>query len=229
MHHNASTRAQQAVIFDLDGVIIDSEEWWDEVRTELATTHGREWPAEATRAMQGMSTNEWSTYLAETVGIPRTAPDIANKVIETMAARYAAELPLITGAVETVRTIAEEYVVAIASSSPRILIDTVLAESGLDPAVAYSLSTEQVAAGKPSPAVYLAVAAELDCDPKLSVAIEDSSNGLRSAHAAGLLVVAVPNPTFPPTADALDLADAVIADISLLNVEVVQRLIASRQ
>ncbi len=224
MISDSPTREVQAVIFDLDGVLIESEEWWDEVRSGMAADHDLPWPTDATRAMQGMSTVEWSKYLANTVGIPGDPAEVAQAVIDRMAARYAAELPLIAGAVDAVKAIAVTWPVGIASSSPKMLIDTILKETGLDHVVAYSLSTEQVHAGKPSPAVYQTVAAHLGCEPSRTVGVEDSSNGLRSASAAGLIVVAIPNPGYPPASDALDLADVIIADISLLTPEVIRDL-----
>ena len=224
MDSDSTTIEVEAVIFDLDGVLIESEEWWDEVRSGMAADHDRAWPADATRAMQGMSTPEWSAYMANTVGIPGTPAEVAQAVIGRMAARYAADLPLIAGAIDAVKAIAADWPVGIASSSPRVLIDTVLKETNLDQVVAYSLSTEQVAAGKPSPAVYQAVAAKLGCEPARTVGVEDSSNGLRSASAAGLLIVAIPNPAYPPAPDALDLADVIIADISLLTPAVIGAL-----
>lgn len=221
MTNDAATNEIQAVIFDLDGVIVDSEQWWDEVRHGLAIEQGLQWPDDATRRMQGMSTEEWSTYLNETVGIAGRPHEIAQLVIEAMAARYASSLPLIKGATEAVTEIASRWPVGIASSSPRVLIDTVLRSSGLGEVVSASLSTEQVSAGKPSPAVYLAVADLLGVEPSHTVGVEDSSNGLRSASAAGLIVVAVPNPAYPPAADAIELADAILADICLLTPSVV--------
>lgn len=216
--------AVRAVVFDLDGVLVDSEGLWDEVRRGLAADAGRPWPDGATRAMQGMSTAEWSAYLAGTVGIPGEAPDIAERVIAAMAARYAASLPLIDGAVAAVARLAGHWPVGLASSSPRRLIDTVLLTSGLGEHIAVSVSTEEVSAGKPSPEVYLEATRRLGVAPGASAAIEDSSNGLRSAHAAGLRVVAVPHDAFPPAPDALALASARVASLAELTPELVAAL-----
>lgn len=218
------TSAIEAVIFDLDGVLIDSEEWWDQIRHGLATENDLEWPSDATRLMQGMSTQEWSAYLAETVGIPGSASEVAGTVISRMAQRYAAQLPLIPGAVEAVKKISAHWPVAVASSSPRQLIDVVLAKSGLSGVVRTSMSTEECAAGKPSPIVYESVVERLGSTPARTVGVEDSSNGLRSASAAGLIVVAVPNPTYPPASDALALADAVVENLAELTPELVANL-----
>jgi HAD superfamily hydrolase (TIGR01509 family) len=215
----------RAVIFDLDGVLLDSETLWDEVRRDLAARAGRPWPAEATRAMQGMSTAEWSRYLAETVGVPETPERLAEQVIGAMAGRYRERLPLIPGATDAVARLAGKWRLGLASSSPRRLIDTVLAESGMAEHFEVTVSTEEVEAGKPSPVVYLETARRLETSPGETVAIEDSSNGMRSAHAAGLLVVALPHADFPPAADALALAAAQVTSLADLTPALIDGLV----
>jgi HAD superfamily hydrolase (TIGR01509 family) len=214
----------QAVVFDLDGVLVDSEELWDEVRRDLAADSGRPWPAAATQAMLGMSTPEWSAYLVDEVGIPGRPEDVASLVIDRMADRYRARLPLLPGAVEAVQRLGERWPLGLATSSPRRLIDAVLAAAGLTSSFRVSVSTEEVTAGKPSPAVYLDAARRLCIDPRRGVAIEDSSNGLRAAAAAGLRVVAVPNAAFPPAEDALGLAAAVVRSLDDVTAELVTSL-----
>lgn len=216
--------AVEAVVFDLDGVLIESEDLWDEVRRGLAAEAGRAWPAEATGAMQGMSTGEWSRYLGETVGIPGTPADLAGAVIDRMAAEYVESLPLVPGALEVVRRLAARWPLGLASSSPRTLIDAVLAAAGLAEHFAVTISTEEVEAGKPSPAVYRAAVLRLGSAPARTVAVEDSSNGLRSAAAAGLLVLAVPHPAFPPATDALALATARVTRLTDVTTALVERL-----
>jgi HAD superfamily hydrolase (TIGR01509 family) len=216
--------AVAAVVFDLDGVLIDSEELWDEVRRGLAADAGRAWPEDATHAMLGMSTPEWSAYLTDVVGVPGDPVHAAETVIERMAARYRERLPLLPGAVPAVRRIGARWPLGLASSSPRRLIDAVLDAAGLAGDFRVTLSTEQVAAGKPSPVVYQEVVRRLGAEPARVVAIEDSSNGLRSAGAAGLRVLAVPNPAFPPADDALALAHAVVAGLDELTPERLERL-----
>jgi HAD superfamily hydrolase (TIGR01509 family) len=214
----------QAVVFDLDGVLVDSEELWDEVRRDLAADSGRPWPAAATQAMLGMSTPEWSAYLVDEVGIPGRPEDVASLVIDRMADRYRARLPLLPGAVEAVQRLGERWPLGLATSSPRRLIDAVLAAAGLTSSFRVSVSTEEVTAGKPSPAVYLDAARRLGIDPRRGVAIEDSSNGLRAAAAAGLRVIAVPNAAFPPAEDALGLAAAVVRSLDDVTAELVTSL-----
>lgn len=212
----------QAVVFDLDGVLVDSEEQWDEVRRGLADDAGRPWPAEATRAMQGMSTAEWSAYLTGTVGLPGEPGDVAATVVDRMAARYRSRLPLLPGAVEVVQRLGSQWSLGLASSSPRRLIDAVLGSAGLESWFRVSVSSEEVEAGKPSPMVYREVIRRLGVDPRRAIAIEDSSNGLRSAARAGLKVIAVPNAAFPPAADALALAGVVVHSLDEITPELIR-------
>jgi HAD superfamily hydrolase (TIGR01509 family) len=212
----------QAVVFDLDGVLLDSEELWDEVRRNLAIGAGRPWPADATRAMQGMSTAEWSAYLIDTVGVPGPPEDVASTVVDRIAARYQLYLPLLPGAVEVVQRLGSRWPLGLASSSPRRLIDAVLESAGLAHWFSVSVSTEEVAAGKPSPAVYREVIRRLGVDRQRVVAIEDSSNGLRSAAAAQLRLIAMPNTDFPPAEDALALADVVVYSLDDITAQLVK-------
>jgi HAD superfamily hydrolase (TIGR01509 family) len=201
-----------AVIFDLDGVLVDSERIWDEVRRAVVAEHGGTWREEATRAQQGMSTPEWARYLVEELGAQLTPPEIATIVVKRMAARYAERPPLIDGAVDVVRQVAKRWPVAIASSSPVILIKGFLDVTGLP--VGAAVSSEQVGAGKPAPDVYLRAAELLGVAPADCAAVEDTTIGLRSALAAKMAVYAVPNPHFPPDPEVLKQATAVVAKIT---------------
>ncbi|WP_410667062.1 HAD family hydrolase [Amycolatopsis sp. cmx-4-68] len=201
-----------AVIFDLDGVLVDSERIWDEVRRAVVAEHGGTWREEATRALQGMSTPEWARYLVEELGAQLSPPEVATLVVKRMAARYAQEPPLIEGAVDVVRRVSKRWPVAIASSSPVILIKGFLDVTGLP--VGAAVSSEQVGAGKPAPDVYLRAAQLLGVPPEDCAAVEDTTNGLRSALAAKMTVYAVPNPHFPPDPEVLKQATAVVAKIT---------------
>jgi HAD superfamily hydrolase (TIGR01509 family) len=201
-----------AVIFDLDGVLVDSERIWDEVRRAVVAEHGGTWRAEATRAQQGMSTPEWARYLVEELGARLSPAEIATVVVKRMAARYAEDPPLIPGAVEVVRQVSKRWPVAIASSSPVILIKGFLDVTGLP--VGAAVSSEQVGAGKPAPDVYLRAAELLGVAPSDCAAVEDTTNGLRSALAAGMAVYAVPNPHFPPDPEVVKQATAVVEKIT---------------
>ena len=208
-----------AVIFDMDGVIVDSEQVWDDVRERYTRESGGTYIESATRDMMGMSAPEWSAYMSETLGVPGTPSEINDAVVERMLERYGEAPPFIPGAVEAVRRVGARWPVAIASSSNPELIEVVLRVSGLGSLIEVAVSSQEVARGKPAPDVYLEAARRLDVDPARCVAVEDSHNGIRSAHAAGMYVVAVPNPHFPPDAEALALADAMIASIAELQVE----------
>jgi HAD superfamily hydrolase (TIGR01509 family) len=214
----------RAVVFDLDGVIIDTEEVWEDVRRGYVAEFGREFRPDSQDRMMGMSTPEWSRHLAEDLGVPRTPEQVAADVLGRMAERYRSALPLIPGSVPAVRRLATRFTLGLASSSARILIDQVLETAGLTDAFRVTLSTEEVPRGKPAPDVYLAAADKLGLPVAACAAVEDSSNGLRSAGAAGLAVVCVPHGVYPPAADALALASLVITSLDDLTVEAVANL-----
>jgi HAD superfamily hydrolase (TIGR01509 family) len=211
----------QAVVFDLDGVIVDSEQVWVEVREQYVRGLGLAYPAEATRAMMGMSSPEWSAYLATTLGVPGSPAEINAAIVGQMLVRYGTAPPLIPGAVAAVHRLAERWPIGIASSSNPELIEAVVRAAGIEDVVRVALSSEEVGRGKPAPDVYLEAVRRLGADPTACAAIEDSEPGIRSAQAAGLRVVAVPNLHFPPTGEALALADVVLETIGDLNAEVV--------
>jgi HAD superfamily hydrolase (TIGR01509 family) len=211
----------EAVVFDMDGVIVDTEGIWERVRRRYIAERGGRWPDDAQHRLMGMSTPEWAAYLAADFGLALDPAEVAGGVIEMMAAEYREHLPLIAGAVQAVRRIAERWPVGVASSSPPVLIETVLTAAGLAGVMATRLSSEEVSQGKPAPDVYLAVAERLGIAPGGCAAVEDSSNGLRSAAAAGMAVVAVPRPEYPPDPRALALADLVLDDIDQLTVAAV--------
>jgi HAD superfamily hydrolase (TIGR01509 family) len=211
-----------AVVFDLDGVIIDSEQLWDEVREGLARERGGRWSEQAQADMMGMSSTEWSRYMHEVVGLPEPPEEINREVVRRMLARYSEHLPLIEGAVDAVKRLAAHWPLAVASSSNRELIDHVLELSGLAPCFKVTVSSEEVERGKPAPDVYLEAARRLGAEPSRTVAIEDSASGIRSAHAAGMHVVAIPNRAFPPPADVFALASVVLESIKDLDPEVIR-------
>lgn len=214
----------KAVVFDMDGVLIDSEPVWERVRREFVADRGGRWPDDAQDRMMGMSTAEWSAYLSADFGLRLSAPRVAELVIAAMAAEYQAHLPLLPGAVDAVRELSARYPLAVASSAPRSLIEAVLDASGLRPAFAAAVSSEEVARGKPAPDVYLEATARLGVPASACAAVEDSSNGLRSAAAAGLAVIAVPRPEYPPVAEALDHARLVLDSLTQLTLGTIAAL-----
>jgi HAD superfamily hydrolase (TIGR01509 family) len=210
-----------AVVFDMDGVLIDSEHVWDEVREALARERGGRWSDRAQRDMMGMSSPEWSRYMHEQIALAEPPEEINRLVVERMLERYAGAPPLIDGAVEAVERLAARWPLAIASSSNRELIDAVLASTPLGPLFQLTVSSEEVARGKPSPDVYLEAARRLGADPTRAAAIEDSHNGIRAAKAAGMRTLAIPNPRFPPGDEALAEADLVLDSLAELTPSVV--------
>jgi HAD superfamily hydrolase (TIGR01509 family) len=206
-----------AVLFDQDGVLVDSEGAWDAARRAVVAANGGRWKDEATRAMMGMSAPEWSRYLRDELGVSLEPSEISDRVVARLLAGYANELPLLPGAVEAVRRIAARWPVGLASSANREVIDAVLAASGLAEVFGATVSGEEVARGKPAPDIYLEAARRLGVDPTRSAAVEDSTNGLRSAAAAGMLVVALPNREFPPAPEAVGLAAVVLDSLDELT------------
>jgi HAD superfamily hydrolase (TIGR01509 family) len=214
----------KAVAFDLDGVLVDSEPVWEQVRRELVAERGGHWAPDAQRRLMGMSTQEWASYLSNDLGVGLPPDQVAATVIDRMAARYRQHVPLMGGAVAAVHRLAGRWPLAVASSAPPVLIETVLTSAGLRDSFSVVMSTEQVPHGKPAPDIYLAVTARLGFAPSDCAAVEDSSNGLRSAAAAGLHVIAVPQPQYPPDPDALASAGLVLPSLAGLTVDAVASL-----
>jgi HAD superfamily hydrolase (TIGR01509 family) len=213
--------AIDAVIFDLDGVLVDSEPLWEDVRRRFALAHGGRWVADAQRMMMGMSSGEWARFMRTQLGVALAEPDIVAGVVDGMAARYRVGVPLLPGAVDAVRRLAARWPLGLASSANRQLIDIVLAAARLDAYFTTTVSSEEVPRGKPAPDVYLEVSGRLGVAPSHCSAIEDSTNGLLAAQAAGMRVIAVPRAGYPPEPEALARADAAIPDLSALSLEVI--------
>jgi len=213
-----------AIIFDMDGVLVDSEAVWDDVRRQFTEEAGGRWHDGAQRDMMGMSSIEWSRYVRDRLGVAMDPDRISAAVADLVVAVYRERLPLLPGAVESVRSLAEHWPLALASSSNRHVIDLVLELAEIADAFQATVSSEEVGAGKPAPDVYLEAARRLGADPTTCTAIEDSTNGIRSAAAAGMAVVAVPNTDFPPDPDALARASLVLDSLTELTPEAVRGL-----
>ncbi len=215
----------EAVVFDLDGVLLDTEEIWDEARRQIADERGGRWREDAQRAMMGMSSPEWSRYMHEEVGVPDPPEQITAEVVRRLEELYRQRLPLIPGALDAVRRLAAHRPLAIASSSNRPLIDLFLELTGTAGLFRATVSSEEVERGKPAPGVYLEAARRLEVDPTRCAAIEDSENGIRSAAAAGMKVIAIPNSVFPPGDEALSLAAVVVASLEELQPALLESLV----
>jgi HAD superfamily hydrolase (TIGR01509 family) len=213
----------EAVVFDLDGVLIDSEHVWDEARQNLAEERGGRWTENASRDMMGMSSPEWSRYMRDDIGIDEEPDEISAEVVRRLERIYRRELPLIEGAHQAVERLAVRWPLGVASSSNRELIDLVLELSGLDRFFAATVSSEEVPRGKPAPDVYVEAARRLGVAPERCAALEDSENGILSAKAAGMRVLAIPNPQYPPHDEALAAADDVLGSLAELTPETIAR------
>jgi HAD superfamily hydrolase (TIGR01509 family) len=222
--------AMSVVVFDMDGTLTDTEALWDQVRRDLATAEGLPWPPAATTAMMGMATQQWAAYLVEVVGLSGTVEQAAQRTIGALADRYRTTgIPVLPGAAAAVRRIAAGWRLGLASSSPRVLIDIALEQLGIADLIEVSLSTEEIGgAGKPAPDVYLEVCRRLGADPRGSVAVEDAPNGIRSAHRAGMAIVAIPPHFHPPTGEVLALADVVIDGLDELDVPLIEAILGAR-
>jgi len=210
-----------AVVFDLDGLLLDSEEVWDAVREAYVRERGGRYDAEVQRAMMGMSSREWSRYLHEHAGVPDEPEEIDAEVVRRMLAAYREHLPLVPGSVEAVERLAARFPLGLASSANRPLIAEALDLAGLTELFRATVSSEEVPRGKPAPDVYLEAARRLGVAPESCAAVEDSHAGIRSAHAAGMRVVAIPNASYPPDEEALAHADVVLGSLDELTPDVV--------
>jgi len=213
----------ESVVFDLDGVLLDSEPLWDRARRDTVDQFGGHWPPSGTADMQGMSSNEWAEYLQENAGIDVTPKEVIDAVVDRLLGYYRANLPLLPGAPAAVRRIAAAWPLGLASSSNRPVIDTVLELAGLADLFQVTLSSDEVPHGKPAPDVYFETARRLSVRPSHCAAVEDSANGIRAAKAAGMRVLVIPNPHFPPSPDVLETADLVLAELDKLTVDAVRR------
>ena len=214
----------EAVVFDMDGVLVDSEPVWERVRRAFTAAHGGRWAPDAQDRMMGMSTAEWSAYMNSDFGIPPPPAEIAEQVVAAMTREYQVHLPLLPGAVDAVRALSARWPLAVASSAPKSLIEAVLDASGMRTAFAAAVSSEEVPRGKPAPDVYLEAAVRLGAPAASCAAIEDSSNGLRSAAAAGCTVIAIPRPEYPPAEDALALARIALHSLTDLTQDTIAAL-----
>jgi HAD superfamily hydrolase (TIGR01509 family) len=216
--------AVEAVIFDLDGLLVDSEAVWDDVRKRFVEENDGQWSESAQRDMMGMSSVEWSHYVRDRLGVDMEPEEISTAVADGVVEVYRRNLPLLPGAVEAVKALTKEWPLGLASSSNRHVIDLVLELAQITENFRATVSSEEVGAGKPAPDVYLEAAKRLGKEAAGCIAIEDSTNGIKSAHAAGMGVIAVPNQDFPPDPEALELADVTLKSLTEVTPELVRQL-----
>jgi HAD superfamily hydrolase (TIGR01509 family) len=207
----------EAVVFDLDGVLLESEQVWSAAKRKLTLEHGGSWTEDAERDMLGMSSTEWSRYMRDRLGVALDPADISEAVARRVEESYRVELPLIAGAEEAVSALAARLPLGLASSSNRQTIELVLELTGWGESFSATTSSEEVARGKPAPDVYLETLRRLAASPAASVAVEDSDAGIRSALAAGMRVVAIPNRAYPPDPETVRAADLTLESLMQLD------------
>ena len=220
--------SRQWVIFDLDGTLIESEQVWRDVRHAFVVAHGGRWVDGAQEKMIGMRTTEWARYMHDDLGVALAPQAIAEQVVSAVAQRLAKDVPILPGADDALTRLAAVFPLGLATSAARPVAETVLEVTGWSKYFEVVVSADDVARGKPAPDVYLRAIALMKADPRQTAAIEDSSNGIRSAHAAQLAVIAIPNHEFPPDPQALSLAARVLATIAELDVATVESVLVSR-
>lgn len=216
---------KQWIVFDLDGTLIESEQIWRDVRREYVVECGGRWRDDAQRAMMGMRTQEWARYMHDSLGVERSAGIIEEQVVARVIERLSEGIPVIPGADVVLERLAGGFVLGLATSSALAAAQFVLAKTGWQKYFATVVSADSVARGKPAPDVYRRALTLLDAQARASAAIEDSANGIRSAHAAGLAVVVVPNREFPPDAQALALAATVVPTLEGLDVSTIRTVL----
>ena len=217
------------VIFDLDGTLIESEQVWRDVRHEFVVKHGGRWTDEAQKKMIGMRTEEWASYIHDDLGVTLAANQIAKEVVDLVKQRLAESMPIIPGAGEALKRLTSRFSLGLATSAALPVAQMVLTKTGWEKFFAVVVSADQVTRGKPAPDVYLRTLELLDADASRTAAVEDSASGIRSAHAAGLAVIAIPNGEFPPDQDALSLAARALNNISQLNIDTVEDALNQRR
>jgi HAD superfamily hydrolase (TIGR01509 family) len=211
-----------AVIFDMDGLLLDSEVYWERARGDYSASQGCAWSADDELAVKGMNSREWASHIRDRCRLRLDLEAIIAGVSDRMHSLYAGHLPMLPGAIESVRACATRYPLGLASSSPPELIEFVLEDAGVRAAFSVIVSSDEVGKGKPNPDVFLITGERLRVNPSQIAVFEDSSAGIRAAYDAGMHVIAVPNPHFPPTDEALALADRVMSSLTEFSLDMLE-------
>ncbi len=214
----------EAVIFDMDGVLVDSEVYWNKSRVEFARDRGKIWTDDYQRLAMGRSTVGWATVMREKLQLDESIDDIIAEMKGRVIAHYERRMPTRPGAIESVHRMKQHFRVGLASGSPTEIIKAVLRITGLDQVFEVMIYGDDIPRGKPAPDIYLEAMAQLGVSPDVTVGIEDSANGLRSLKAAGMAAVAAPSPDFPLPPEILELADARIDTLEAFDLSLIRRI-----
>lgn len=214
----------EAIIFDMDGLLVDSEPVWDKARKGMAEDVGKEWNKDDHQAVMGVSTQVWADYMIKRLDLSLTPQEVQDQIIRRMLALYQDGIPYFLGAVEAVQLAARHYPTALASGSHPALIDAVAVDAAMQGKFQVILSADKVGAGKPAPDVYLETAKRLGVKPEHCVCLEDSGNGILAGHRAGMKVIAIPDPRFPPAPEKLNLAHLILPSLTNFSLKVIHQL-----
>ncbi|HEX7587278.1 MAG TPA: HAD family phosphatase [Anaerolineae bacterium] len=214
----------EAIVFDLDGLLVDSEPHWNEARRQIAAERGIEWNRDDLQVCMGVSTLTWAKYMIRRLNLDQSPDQVISRMIGAMQALYARQIPYLPGAIEAVDCAARLGPTGLASGSHRSLIDIVIADAPLRGKFQAVVCADEVPAGKPAPDVYLQAARELGVQAENCVCLEDSANGILAGKSAGMQVIAVPDHRLPPSQEILRQADVVLASLNEFNIEVIHSL-----
>ena len=214
----------KAVIFDMDGILIDSEPYWNEARRIMAAGAGIEWNSDDHKAVMGVSTTQWVSYMTSRLKLDMAPAEVEAHIVGQMESLYQERIPYLPGAREAVALASDNYPTGLASGSPRILVDAVTNDDAMRGRFREIISSDEVANGKPAPDVYLEACRRLGCSPEHCICIEDSGSGIQAGKKAGMKVIAVPDSRFAPAKDKLDLADIVLCSLTEFSMEVLRRV-----
>lgn len=215
----------EAIIFDMDGLLVDSEPIWDQARVNIALRVGKTWNHQDHVNLMGVSTDYWVQYMIDRLGLTTTKEEVQKEVVQQMITIYKKEIPFHPFAVNAVRWAAKRYPTALASGSPPQLIKIVTQSPRLKGCFNVVLSSDEVRVGKPDPAIYLETARRLGVAPENCLCIEDSAFGVLSGRRANMFVINIPDPKFPLSPEQVKHADLVLESLGDLNEQAISRLV----
>ena len=215
----------EAIVWDMDGLLIDSEPVWNMARKQMAAAHGmHDWNQQDHFNVMGTSTDEWVSYMIKRIGLPMTPTEVETAMIDHMAAIYQNEIPFLPDAVEKIAWAASRYPSCIASGSPRKLLDLVAADPRVAPYMQFTLAADEVGIGKPNPAVYIEAAKRLGIAPENCLCLEDSPNGVLAGSRAGMKVINIPDPEMPLTAEQANHAHLVLDNLAQFTADTITQI-----